>query len=226
MKKLTYYLSVGYLRSNHDLGAKAHLTVLSKMGEYRLSPHERALWNVLSHKPLTDEEMRTEYKNLLDELGMSEDVSFDECLSCLCERELIISGNGEYEIEALYDMMQDILILPPPGRDTRRTQASFLLPLHKPALHSLRPKRRLSQQECEVLALVQKTPLTTAQLVMAVECKSWSSETLKSVTDSIDRYRGKAMKVYAEMMYSSPRLESVLDAVFALRQEGRIICMK
>ena len=77
-----------------------------------------------------------------------------------------------------------------------------------------------------MLALVQKTPLTTAQLVMAVECKSWSSETLKCVTDSIDRYRGKAMKVYAEMMYSSPRLESVLDAVFALRQEGRIICMK
>ena len=77
-----------------------------------------------------------------------------------------------------------------------------------------------------MLALVRKMPLTTAQLVMAVECKSWSSETLESVTDSLDRYRDKAMKVYAEMMYSSPYLDRVLDAVFALRREGRIICMK
>lgn len=226
MEKLTYYLSAGHLRSNHGRRAKVHSTVLAKKGEYRLSPCEEVLWSALSHKPLTYEKMKSEYKNLLDELGIGEDVSLDECLRHLCERELIISGEGEYEIEAWYDMMQDILILPAPGRGPWQAQAVFLLPLHIPASRPLRPKRRLSQQESEVLALVRTTPLTTAQLVMAVECKSWSSETLESVTDSLDRYRSKAMKVYAEMMYSSPCLERVLDAVFALRQEGRIICMK
>lgn len=226
MKKFICYLSVGHLRSNHGRGDKTHLTVLSRRGEYRLSPYEEVLWDVLSHKPLTYEEMRTEYKNLLDKLGMGEDVSFDECLSRLCGRELIISGEGEYEIEAWYEIMRDILILPSMGRVPLRKQAVSLLSAHKPNFRSLRPKRRLSQQEAEVLALVRAAPLTTAQLVMAVECKSWSSETLESVTDSLDRGGSEAMKVYAEMMYSSPCLESVLDAVFVLRQEGRIICMK
>ncbi len=76
-----------------------------------------------------------------------------------------------------------------------------------------------------MLALLRKTPLTTAQLVMAVECKSWSAETTRSITESIDRYGDKAMKVYAEMMYSSKYLESVLKAVFALRQDRRIVFM-
>lgn len=226
MKKNTYYLSVGHLRSNHGRGAKDHLTVMSKKGEYRLSPYEEVLWNVLSHKPLTYEKMRTEYKNHIDKLGMNEDVPFDEYLNRLCGRELIISGEGEYEIEVWYEMMQDVLILPAPGRGPWRTQAAFLLPSHIPASRLLCLRRRLSQQESEVLALVRKTPLTTAQLVMAVECKSWSSETVESVADSLDRCGSKAMKVYAEMMYSSPCLESVLDAVFALRQDRRIICMK
>lgn len=226
MKKLTYYLSVGYLHSSHGRGAKAHLTVLARRGEYRLSPHEKVLWSILSYKPLTYEKMESEYKNLIDEPGIGEDVSLDECLRRLCERGLIISGEGEYEIEAWYEMMQDVLILPSPDRVPWRTQAVSLLPAHKPNFRSLRPKRRLSQQESEVLALVRAAPLTTAQLVMAVECKSWSPETLESVTDSLDRYRDKAMKVYAEMMYSSPCLDRVLDAVFTLRQAGRVICMK
>lgn len=226
MEKLTYYLSVGHLRLNHGRGTKEHVTVLARKGEYRLSPNEEVLWSVLSHKPLTCETMRSEYKNLLDERGIGEAVSLDECLRCLCERELIISGEGEYEIEAWYEMMRDVLILPSPEGVARRVQAAFLFPAHKPAFRSLRPKRRLSPQESEVLALVRTTPLTTAQLVMAVECKSWSSETLESVTDSLDRGGSEAMKVYAEMMYSSPCLESVLNAVFVLRQENRIICMK
>lgn len=191
-----------------------------------MSPHEEVLWSILSYKPLTYEKMESEYKNLIDELGIGEDISLDECLRILCERELIISGEGEYEIEAWYDMMQDILILPSPGRVLWRTQPAHLLSLHIPASCPLRPKRRLSQQESEVLALVQAAPLTTAQLVMAVECKSWNSETLESVTDSLDRYRDKAMKVYTEMMYSSPCLDRVLDTVFTLRQAGRVICMK
>lgn len=76
-----------------------------------------------------------------------------------------------------------------------------------------------------MLALLREAPLSTAQLVMLVECTTWSTETMDSVIDHLDRYRDKAMKTYAEMMYSSPHLERVLDAVFSLRRDGRIIYM-
>lgn len=211
MEKLTYYLAIGLLRSSCSRGHTAHVTVLARNGEYRLSSHEEVLWKVLSCKPLTYEKMNAEYKARLDELGMGETVSFEECFRRLCELELIISGDGEYEIEAWYEIMRDILIIPYPERIPWRVRIS---------------RKRLSEQEAEVMALVQTLPLTTAQLIMAVECKSWSAETMDSVTDSLDCYGKKAMKVYAEMMYSSPSLERVLDAVFALRKDMRIICMK
>lgn len=222
MEKRTYYLSVGYLHVNHSRGRKTQLAVLAKKGIYFLSPHEEALWSVLSYKPLTYADMKVEYKKLLHALNMDEGTAIEECLRHLCELKLVIHGEGEYEIEAWYETMQNVLILPSPKN---QAQAALCLSAHNPGILSPHHKRRLTRQELEVLALLREAPLSTAQLVMLVESKTWSTETMDSVIDHLDRYRDKAMKTYAEMMYNSPHLERVLDAVFSLRRDGRIIYM-
>lgn len=114
MEKRTYYLSVGHLHLSHSRGSKAHLAVLAKKRVYLLSPHEEALWSVLSYKPLTYEDMNAEYKNLLHTLNMDDGTGIEECLRHLCELKLVIHGEGEYEIEAWYEAMQNVLILPSP----------------------------------------------------------------------------------------------------------------
>ncbi len=229
MEKFTYYLSRGHLHYNFDRGIGESLTVQARNDTHLLRPEEQVLWIALSKKPLTYDEMKTDYDALLSELDIEDDIPFEGCLQHLCELELVVMGSGEYEIEAQYDLMREILVLPFPDNALRRAHITCYLMARKGVplsdARSLFPKRQLTRQEKEVLALLRKTPLTTAQLVMAVECKSWSAETTRSITESIDRYGDKAMKVYAEMMYSSKYLESVLKAVFALRQGRRIVFM-
>lgn len=220
MEKRTYYLSVGHFHFDCNLGSKTRAAVLAKKGVCLLSPHEEALWSVLSYKPLAYAEMTAVYKNLLHTSNMDEGINIEECLRHLCELELVISGEGEYEIEARYEIMRNVLILLSPKKQAQ--SAPFLL-ARNPGSLLPRLKRRVFRQEVEVLALLREAPLTTAQLVMAVECKTWSAETLESVTEHLDRYGDKAMKAYAEMMYSSPHLERVLDAVFSLRRDEQII---
>ncbi len=232
MGKNTYYLSVGYLRYNYGREiprAEEHITVETQKDVLLPLPQEVMLWTALKHKPLTYEEMRFDYEALLDEYDVEESISFEECLRHLCGLGIVITGNGEDEIEAQYDLMRDVLVLPFPETVAQRAKLAFHLATRKGVslseTRSLFPKRRLSPQEAEVLALVRETPLTTAELVMLVECKTWSDETVNSIAESIGRYGGKAMKVYADMMYGSRYLEGVLDAVFALREDRRVAFM-
>lgn len=229
MEKFTYYLSRGHMHYNFDRGRGESLTIQARNDAHLLRPEEQLLWIVLSKGPLNYEEMETGYDGLLADFEIEAEISFEGCLQHLRELELVVTASGEYEIEAKYDLMREVLILPLPESALRRAHIACYLMARKGIpfsdARSLFPKRQLSRQEKEVLALLRKTPLTTAQLVMAVECKSWSAETMRSVMDSIDHDGSKAMKVYSEMMYSAKCLESVLKAVFTLRQDRRIVFM-
>ncbi len=232
MKKITYYLSVGHLRYNYGReipGAEEHITVESRKNVLLPLSQEVMLWTALKHKPLTYEEMKFDYEALLDEHDVEENISFEECLRHLRGLGIVITGKGEDEIEAQYDLMRDVLILPFPETVAQRAKLACHLVTRKGVslseTRTLFPKRRLSHQEAEVLALVREIPLTTAELVMLVECKTWSDETVTSITESIDLYGRKAMRVYADMMCGSRYLERVLNAVFALREDRRIVFM-
>ena len=230
MQKFTNHLAVGHMAYNFKTKTNEdYLTVQGRKGVFRLTQQEEALWSVLSHGPLDPIQMEAKYNILIDRSDIREDTSVDHCLGHLRKLGLVVSGEGDVPLEARYNAMRDVLVVPFPETLPKRVHvAAHLLACRSAAftdVKALFPHRRPTDLDAEILTLISHTPLTVAQLIMLVECKTWSAETIEGAIECLKQDSRSAMNAYAEMMYASRDMERVLDAVTALRQDRKIACM-
>ena len=230
MQKFTNHLAVGHMAYNFK--TKTHedyLTVQGRKGVFRLTQQEATLWSVLSHGPLAPIQMEAEYNTMIDRSDIREDASVDHCLRHLRRLGLVVSGEGDFPLEARYNAMRNVLVIPFPKALPKRIHVAVHLLARRSAsftdVKTLFPHRHPTDLEAEILTLVSHAPLTVAQLIMLVECKTWSAETVGGVIECLKQDGRSAMNTYSEMMYASSDMERVLDAVTALRQDRKIACM-
>ena len=230
MQKFINHLAIGHMAYNFK--TKTHedyLTVQGRKGVFRLTQQEEALWSVLCHGPLGPIQMEAKYNTMIDRSDIREDTSVDHCLRHLRKLGLVVSGEGDFPLEARYNAMRDVLVVPFPETLPKRVHvAAHLLARRSASFNDVKamfPHRRPTELETEILTLVSHAPLTVAQLIMLVECKTWSAETVGSVIECLKQDGRSAMNTYAEMMYASSDMERVLDAVTALRQDRKIACL-
>lgn len=230
MQKFTNHLAVGHMSYNFKTKThEDHLTVQGRKGVFRLTQQEAALLSILSHGPLDPIRMEAEYDARIDRSDIREGTSVDHCLRHLRKLGLVVSGEGDFPLKTRYNAMRDVLVIPFPEALSKWIHVAVHLPACGSAsftdVKTMFPHRRPTDLEAEILALVSHAPLTVAQLIMLVECKTWSAETVGGVIECLKQNSRSAMNAYAEMMYTSSDMERVLDAVTALRQDRKIACM-
>lgn len=99
--------------------------------------------------------------------------SLEDCLNRLISRGLVISGSGETEYDALYDMIAALNIVPATGTFLVKVMAlcklSWKYGLSLKTARFIFRKDSRTETEALVMALVNQTQLSTAEVIKCVD---------------------------------------------------------
>ena len=173
MRTCTYYTAVGHLRRKSDGNGNTYPVILINREEHLVDIQEMTVWSILSWRLLHFPELTRRYDQMARELCVPEQRTLENCVSRLQTRGLIASGHGESDLDALYDLLGSLYIVPISESLTLRL-ITFLkltmidgVPLSK-AKQLLR-RDRPNPREARIVALSKQALLSTAELIKCVE---------------------------------------------------------
>ena len=108
----TYYTAVGNFRRKRDRAGQAYPVVMVNRQEYMVDRQEMALWTCLNWRITSMEQAREHYEKLEPSLYPYITRTFENCLKRLEVRGLVVSGNGDTDFEALYDLLDGLYVVP------------------------------------------------------------------------------------------------------------------
>lgn len=115
MEKKTLYTAIGrFERRKNKCGLSCPVIVIGKQ-EYMVDMQEMVLWTSLNWRILRKNEMEEVYRELSLKNGSIVERSYQECVDRLLIRGLVVSGSGETEYDALYDLLGSLYIIPSDG---------------------------------------------------------------------------------------------------------------
>ena len=172
MWRRTLYTTVGHFKKVVTRDG-AYPVVLVNGQEYRLDPQEMAVWTILNWRLLDVQDVEEHYEPLFRTLMLEERRPLEHCLGRLVTRGLVAEGLGETDLDALYDLLGGLYVVPISERLPLRTATFFKLLMLDgvPFARARRifQKARLSEGETQVMALARQALLSTAELVRCVE---------------------------------------------------------
>lgn len=173
MKRLTYYTAVGRFTKQHDADGNTYPVVYVNQRENLLDLQEMTVWTALNWRLLNYRQLEWKYDSLAKDLHLMEMRTLENCLHRLEMRGLVASGSGESDMDALYDLLSGLYVVPISESFLLRV-ATFVkltmcdgVPIK--SAKCLFYQRRMDAYEKRVLALSRKALLSTAELVKCVE---------------------------------------------------------
>lgn len=184
-----YYTAVGKFIHPSEGRGNLSPSVVVGHNEYLLDPQELMIWASLSWRFLKLDEIGKYYDKETTEYGYVNDRSWQDCLNRLIVRGLVVSGRGETDYDALYDLMSPLFIVPLTGNITVRvlTYAKLTLLHHVPASEAkpLLKKDKKTKKEKHLLKLTRQALLTVGELVRCVDKGIRNLDGDDSVMDAI-----------------------------------------
>ena len=142
------------------------------------------MWRFLKH-----EEIGKYYENKTSEFGYTTERSWQECLNRLIVRGLVVSGSGETDYDALYDLLSPLYINPLVGNVTARivTYMKMTMIHHtsKKDAKALLRRDKKTKKEKHLLKLTGQAMLTVGELVRCVDKGIRNLDGDDSVMDAI-----------------------------------------
>ena len=180
-----YYTAVGHFRRKTDEQGRSYPVILVNQEEYMVDIQEMAVWSILCWRFLHFEQIETEYSQMAQELPTAQRM-LETCLNRLEVRGLIARGSGSTDIEALYDLLGELYIVPVSEKLSLRlaTFAKLLLdgvPFKK--AKQLFCKDKPNEQEAQVMALSRQALLSTAELIKCAEAGATDISTEEKLMD-------------------------------------------
>ena len=108
----TYYTAVGNFRRKRDRAGQAYPVIIVNRQEYMVDRQEMALWICLNWRITSMEQAREHYEKLEQSLYPYITRTFENCLKRLEVRGLVVSGSGDTDFEALYDLLGGLYVIP------------------------------------------------------------------------------------------------------------------
>lgn len=222
---ITFYAAVGCYRVKNENGKKS--VYIQKLGKlHPISIPEFAIWSSLLWEVMTYDELKAAYQEIMgQQTGPVPD--FDQLLSLLSERKLILSGLGYTGVDALYRMLADAFVVPyriaPPQKVwcILRLLAKGKLPITD-VFTAIRT-RKLTDTEQKVLSLIEQTPLSTAELVRCFERNITDVSTAEKVIAGLYADDASTQKHIASEEVCSVSANPVLEAVSNLYLARQVI---
>lgn len=173
MTQHSYYTAIGHYRLKQTTGGERYPVVVCCQREYEMDPQEMILWTCLTWRLLDLRQAERQYEKLAADLLPAPHRTFENCLDRLVLRGLVASGTGETGMDALYNLLSELYVVPVTKSFPLRVSAFLKMVLAErvPVSKAARVFRidRHSRQEREVMALSRQALLSTAELIKCVE---------------------------------------------------------
>ena len=167
----TYYAAVGHFRKKTDQSGRSYPVVIVNGEEHIVDIQEMAVWSILNWRFLRMEQVEAKYGQMARDLPPARR-ELETCLNRLEMRGLIARGAGETDIDALYDLLGELYVVPISESLPLKlaTLVKLLLdgvPFSK--AKELFRKDKPNDREAQVMALSRQALLSTAELVKCAE---------------------------------------------------------
>lgn len=169
---ITFYTAVGRYELRNDENGDRHPVIILNNKKHILDLQEMILWSSLMWKIHTLDELRAIFYKKEREAHMLGELSFEEYLDKLEKRGLIVSGCDYVGIDALYNLLSKLYIIPVTGSLFTKLSAflhlTFVRSIPFRVTKNIFVKDKLTGDEKLVLALTQQAVLSTAELIKCV----------------------------------------------------------
>lgn len=185
----TLYTAVGrFIRRTNNCG-RSYPVILLGGEEYPVDLQEISLWTVLNWRIAKWEDIGAQYGKISAAAGQVIERSWEDCANRLLTRGLLVSGSGETEYDALYDLLGALSIVPASGSFLLRC-ASFLkltLFAHIPwkSTRKLFQRDRRTDYENRVMRLSAQALLSTAEIIKCVDHGLYRLPNDRTLLDSL-----------------------------------------
>ena len=173
MKMKHLYTAVGHFeRRANALGRSCPVIILGGK-EYMVDLQEMIIWTCMNWRIVKKEEIPILYHKTCQDNANVSQRSIDDCIDRLLVRGLLVSGNGESEYDALYDLLSSLYIIPVNGGIASRVLTFFKLvifdriPVATAKKLLLRDKR--TPKEKQIMQLANQALLSSAEIIKCIE---------------------------------------------------------
>lgn len=111
----TLYTAVGRFERRTNGCNRSCPIILLGGQEYMVDMQEMVIWSMLNWRILRWDDIAQEYEKLSTASGYCTERSWEDCTNRLLTRGLLVSGSGETEYDALYDLLGSLSIIPTSG---------------------------------------------------------------------------------------------------------------
>lgn len=169
---ITFYTAVGRYEMRNGKNGNRHPVVILNHKEHILDLQEMIIWSSSMWMIHTLDELRAIFYKKEREAHMIGEASFEDYLDRLEKKGLIVSGRDYVGIDALYNLLSKLYIVPVTGGLATKVGAffhlTFLRGIPFRVTKNIFRKDKLTNDEKLVLALSQQTLLSTAELIKCV----------------------------------------------------------
>lgn len=195
--------------------------------EYILDMQEMMVWIVLNWRILSEDEIQTLYQEKEREIGYMTHRPVTECVRRLIQRGLIAEGYGKTSVDALYDLLSSLYIIPISENLILRAISFIRLTVFEKIPYSVtkrifsRDKR--SEDEKKVMVLANRTTLSTAEVIKCVELKAFEFRTEEELVDILYHDEYTTSENIAHSVRFLPQCRPVLTSVANLYLRRQIV---
>ena len=185
---ITFYAATGQFKLCHtEMGA--HPVVIINNKECMLTPQEMLVWSALIWKISTKDEVQACYAQRMKESGLQPTPTFDECLLRLESRKLIKKATNYIALDALYDLVCKLHIIPIEIDLPTTVIGALRLALFRGVpvqrVWKQLKHQKLTPDERLVMSVAKQTSLTTAEIIKCIERGRIDLDTDMKVLDAL-----------------------------------------
>lgn len=173
MAMKTLYTAIGrFERRTNGCGRSCPVIILAGR-EHMVDMQEMVLWTSLNWRIVRAEDVTDLCSRTISGTSYPVSRSWEKCLERLLVRGLVISGNGDTEYGALYDLLSPIYVIPSGGSFFLRTltfiKLTFFRNIPVSKAKRLFAKDRLTEKEQQVMNLARQALLSTSEIIKCIE---------------------------------------------------------
>ena len=223
----TLYTAIGKFECRTAESTSEYPVIMVSGKEYMMDPQELLLWNGLSWRIMKRGEICHYYDDAIQKSEFHPSRSLEDCLNRLISRGLVISGSGETEYDALYDMIAALNIVPATGTFLVKVMAfcklSWKYGLSLKTARFIFRKDSRTKTEALVMALVNQTQLSTAEVIKCVDRNIRDIPNEEAVMDMLYHDDDTTSDNISSLMKSAHRSKDVILAISNLYLRQQII---
>lgn len=170
---ITFYTAVGRYELHSGENGNRYPVVILNNKEYILDLQEMIIWSSLMWKIHILDELRAIFYKKEREAHILGELSFEEYIDKLEKKGLIVSGCDYVGIDALYNLLSKLYIVPVTGNLFTKVSAflhlTFVRGVPFRVTKNIFIKDKLTSDEKLVLALTRQALLSTAELIKCMQ---------------------------------------------------------